>query len=250
MFDTFDRALVIGASSGIGEALARRLAAGGTRLALVARRESELARIAGEINGAAGEERALVFVHDVLDRDEPPLLLQRIAAALGGLDLVIYAAGVLYRPAPDEFDTGKDLHVIEVNLLGAIAWLDPVAERFSRLGRGTIVGIGSIAGDRGRAAAPAYNTSKAALATYLEALRNRVSRAGVTVVTVKPGFVRTPMTAGLGKLPGAISAERAAALILKRASRRAATAYIPARWRFVSLAVRAVPSWLFRRLSV
>ncbi len=250
MSDVFGQALVVGASSGIGEALARRLAAQHTRVALVARRADRLERIAREINEAAGEKRAFVFVHDVLDRDEAPVLVQRIAATLGGLDLVIYAAGVLYRPEPEEFDTQRDIHVLEVNVLGAIAWLNPVAERFARLGRGTIAGIGSIAGDRGRAGAPAYNTSKAALATYLEALRNRLGRTGVTVVTLKPGFVRTPMTEELGTLPGAVSAERAAALILKGIRRKAVTAYIPGRWRYVSLAVRAVPSWLFRRLGV
>lgn len=250
MADRFGHALVIGASSGIGEALARRLAGEGTRVALVARRQERLEKIAREINAAAGEQRAFPFVHDVLNRDEPPLLLQRIAATLGGLDLVIYAAGILYRPEAGEFNTEKDLEVLEVNLLGAIAWLNPVAERFATLGHGTIVGIGSIAGDRGRAGAPAYNTSKAALATYLEALRNRVSRTGVSVVTIKPGFVKTPMTADLGKLPGAVSADRAARLIVKRMHRRAVTAYIPERWRLISWAVRSIPSWLFRRLGV
>ena len=250
MPESFQHALIIGASSGIGEALARRLATGGTRVALLARRRAKLKRIAAEINGQAGEQRALVFVHDVPDRSEPPALLQEAAAALGGLDLVIYAAGELHRPTPDEWDTEADLHLLEVNLLGAVAWLNPVAHRFAKLGRGTIVGIGSIAGDRGRAGAPAYNTSKAALATYLEALRNRVGRAGVRVVTVKPGFVKTPMTAGLGRLPGAVTADRAADLILKKARCGVSTAYIPARWRLVSLIVRAIPSWLFRRLGV
>jgi len=140
--------------------------------------------------------------------------------------------------------------MLEINLLGAVAWLDPVAERFGRLGRGTIAGIGSVAGDRGRSGAPAYNTSKAALHTFLEALRNRVGRSGVKVVTLKPGFVETEMVAGLGRLPMMISAERAAEIMLRKIRRGVVVAYVPARWRLVSLVVRSIPSFLFRHLKV
>jgi len=245
----FHHALIVGASSGIGSALARKLAAGGTRVALVARRRDRLEELAREIN-ANGEERALVFVHDVRRREEVPDLLQGIARALGGLDLAVYAAGMAHRVAFDEFDAAKDVEMLEVTLLGAVAWLDPVAERFGRLGRGTIVGIGSVAGDRGRSGSPAYNTSKAGLATFLEALRNRIGRRGVKVVTIKPGFVETEMVAGLGRLPMMISAERAAEIIVRKARRGVVTAYVPARWRPVSWIVRSIPSFVFRHLKV
>jgi len=247
--ETFQHALVIGASSGIGEALARRLAAGGCRVALAARRGPELERIAGEIDAAAGERRAWPFAHDVRRRGEIPGLLQTVARTLGGLDLVVYAAGVLFRPAPGEYDAGRDAELLEVNLVGAVAWLDAAAARFARLGRGTIVGIGSIAGDRGRPGAPAYNASKAGLHVFLEALRTRLAGSGVAVVTVKPGFVRTPMVAGMGSLPLSVDAGRAAELILKHARRGTAVAYIPARWRLVSLAVRMMPARLAARLD-
>jgi len=246
----FRHALIVGASSGIGAALARQVAGGGARVALVARREERLRDLASEINGAAGEERALVFVHDVRNREEAPALLQEIARELGGLDLVVYAAGISHNVAFDEYDTAKDVDMIEVNLLGAMAWLNPVAERFGRLGRGTIAGIGSIAGDRGRPGAPVYNTSKAALHTYLEALRNRIGRRGVKVVTLKPGFVETEMVAGLGKLPMMVSADRAAAIMLRKIRRGTVTAYIPARWRVVSWIVRSIPSCIFKYLKV
>jgi len=246
----FQHALIVGASSGIGAALARRLAGEGTRVALVARREEKLRELASAINRETGEERALSFVHDVRNRGEVPALLQEIARALGGLDLVVYAAGISHNVAFEEYDTAKDVDMIEVNLLGAMAWLNPVAERFGRLGRGTIVGIGSIAGDRGRSGAPAYNTSKAALHTYLEALRNRIGRRGVRVVTLKPGFVETEMVAGMGKLPMMISADRAAEIMVRKIRRGVVTAYIPARWRLVSWVVRSVPSCIFKYLKV
>jgi decaprenylphospho-beta-D-erythro-pentofuranosid-2-ulose 2-reductase len=246
----FRHALVIGASSGIGEAVARRLGADGGRVALVARRGEELARIAVEINAAAGETRAIIRAHDVRDTAEVPELFQRIARDLGGLDLVVYAAGVMPKVAFDEFDPAKDLDMLAVNLGGAMAWLDPAAERFSRLGRGTIVGIGSVAGDRGRSGNPGYGTSKAGLHAYLEGLRNRVAREGVRVVTIKPGFVETAMTRGADGLFWLISADRAAEIILRKAKRGVVCAYVPARWRLVMWVIRAIPSVLFRRLKV
>lgn len=246
----FGHALVIGASSGIGEALARRLAAGGARIALVARREAELQRVMDEINAAAGEDRAVAVAHDVRTTTDIPELFQEIARVLGGLDLVIYAAGEMADVGEDEFDTDKDREMVVVNLLGAVAWLNPAADRFARLGRGTIVGIGSVAGDRGRAGNPGYCTSKAALHAYLEALRNRLARLGVRVVTIKPGFVDTAMTRGKDGLFWVISADRAAEIILAKARRGVVTAYVPARWGLVMTIIRLTPSFIFSRLGI
>src|SRR5579862_662779 len=230
MANAWKRAIVVGASSGIGEALARQLAAGGCQVALVARRHEELARIAGEIN-AGGADLARCYAHDVLETDCAPALFQQITHDLGGLDLVIYAAGVMPRLADDEYSFAKDRAMIEVNVLGAIAWLNEAAQRFARAGAGTIIGIGSVAGDRGRRGQPVYCASKAALDTYLESLRNRLGRFGVRVVTIKPGPVDTPMTEGLGKLPMLISAEEAARQIVAAAQRGKRVAYVPGKWR-------------------
>ncbi len=250
MRTSFQRALVIGASSGIGEAVARRLAGGGARVALLARRRDELERITSEINAGAGVERVFFRVLDVRSTDGVGEHFQSIARELGGLDLVVFAAGVMHPVAFDEFNLEKDLDMLDVNLRGAVAWLDPAAERFSRLGGGTIVGIGSVAGDRGRSGNPVYCTSKAGLHAYLEALRNRVARDGVRVVTIKPGFVDTAMTRGVDGLFWVISADRAAEIILRKAGRGATVAYVPARWRWVMLVIRSIPSFLFRRLKV
>src|SRR5690606_700639 len=109
-----------------------------------------------------------------------------------------------------------DRKMVEVNLLGAIAWLNQAALRFERAGQGQIVGIGSIAGDRGRVGSPVYNTSKAALHTYLESLRNRLTRHGVNVLTVKPGYVDTVLLAENAKNPfWVISPQQAADQIHK-----------------------------------
>ncbi len=250
MATEFHHALIVGASSGIGEALARRLAAGGALVALVARRQEELTRIAGEINDLCGEQRAFPFAHDVTQYSEVEQLFEEVPRALGGLDLVVYSSGVMHPVDFEEYDTEKDLQTLEVNLLGAVAWLNAAARRFNRLGGGTIVGIGSIAGDRGRSGNPAYNTSKGALEIYLEALRNRIHRRGARVVTIKPGFIETPMTQDVKGMFWVISADRAAQIILQKAKRGVVCAYVPARWRLVSWVIGAIPSWLFRRLKV
>jgi short-subunit dehydrogenase len=246
----FSRAIVVGASSGIGAAIVRQLVAEGAEVALLARRESEM----NDLVASLPPERrsaAKVYAHDVGRGDEIPALFERVTRDLGGLDLLVYAAGVMPRIEEGEFDLDKDRAMIEVNLLGAMAWMNLAAARFTAARAGTILGISSIAGERGRRDNPAYCTSKAALSTFLESLRNRCSRSGVNVVTVKPGFVDTVMTHGKKGLFWLISAEEAAKQSLALAKKnRSASGFVPARWELVALAVRMMPSVVFRRLNV
>jgi short-subunit dehydrogenase len=244
----WQRAVVVGASSGIGEAIARQLGAAGCRVALVARRQDALERLADEI----GRDRALVFAHDVTRGDEVRALFPEICRGLGGLDLFVYAAGVMPEVGIDEWEFAKDRDIVTVNVLGAMAWIDQVAQRFERSRGGTLVGISSVAGDRGRRGNPAYHASKAALDTFLESVRNRVGRAGVKVVTVKPGPVDTPMTRSMARdrLPFLISADAAARATLAAAARGARVAYVPARWRPIMFVLRNVPSAIFQRLDL
>jgi decaprenylphospho-beta-D-erythro-pentofuranosid-2-ulose 2-reductase len=239
----FQHALIIGASSGIGAALAERLAAAGCRVAVVARRLERLRELQERF-----PDRIFPFAHDVTAYEEVPALFQEATRQLGGLDLIVYASGVMPEVGEHEFCFEKDRQMIEVNVLGAIAWLNEAAVRFENTGRGTIVGIGSVAGDRGRAGQPVYNTSKAALATYLEALRNRLSRKGVTVVTIKPGPVQTEMTAHL-HLKGAMPVSTAADTILRKCAHSGEHYLTPVHW-LIFLIIRHIPSWLFRKLHV
>jgi len=239
------RAIVVGASSGMGAEIVRELVRRGYRVAALARRAEELERL----RESCGAERVLARVHDVHRVAEVPGLFEELVRALGGLDMLVYAAGVMPRVGPQEYDTVTDSEILAVNTLGALAWCNPAAEHFQAQRRGVIVGIGSIAGDRGRKGNPAYGASKAAFAHHLEALRNRLSDFGVRVCTIKPGFVRTPMTEGLA-LPGAISAEAAARTIVGYAQRGSGVRYVPLRWLAVSLVIRSIPSFLFRRLSI
>jgi short-subunit dehydrogenase len=243
-------ALVIGASSGIGAGLARRLGQAGYRVALVARREDELQKLVSEINQRAGHEIAFAFPHDVTHYAEVPDLLDKIFETLGGLTHVYYAAGILKTFGSHEYDFEKNRVMTEINLLGMMAWLDSVAPMFQRLKQGVIVGIGSVAGDRGRKGNPGYNTSKGAQAIYLESLRNRLDAHNVRVITIKPGFVETAMTAGMGSLPFMITADEAARLILKSAEKSRGTVYVPLRWKFIMWIIRSIPSFVFRKLEI
>jgi len=244
------RALIVGASSGMGAALARQLGTAGVRLALVARRGELLDGLADEIVHEGGAARPHTYVHDVQDIDTVPALLEGICRDLEGLDLFIYAAGIMPRIEQEQYDSGIDQEILGVNLLGAVAWTNAVVPRFARARSGTIVGLSSVAGDRGRRAYPAYAAAKAGHTTYLESIRNRVGRLGVRVVTVKPGPVDTPMTAGLDRVPFLISADQAARTILSAAARGRSTVYIPWRWRPIMLAIRMIPSRLFRYLDI
>lgn len=234
----------------MGEAIARRLVHGGCTVGIVARSEGALTTLRDELNATAGREAVHIAAHDVRRHEEIPALFQELTHRIGGLDLIIYAAGAMPSLAEDEYDTAKDTLIMEVNTIGAMAWLNEAAKRFERTKRGTIVGIGSIAGDRGRRGNPAYCTSKAALATYLESLRNRLGRYGVKVVTVKPGFVDTAMTKGKPGLIWLISADEAAAQILDAARVGRTISYVPGQWRIVGWILRSIPSFLFRRLSI
>jgi short-subunit dehydrogenase len=241
--------VVVGASSGIGEAVARKLAQEGYKIALLARRNDALDSICAEINQQTGKTIAVAYPHDVTKYDEVPVLFQQVLRDLKHIDVLVYVSGVQYSFGFSEYDFEKEREMVEVNLLGAMAWLGQVATLFERMGRGHIVGISSVAGDRGRVGNPGYNTSKAGLSTYLEALRNRLTRSGVHVLTVKPGFVQTELLKHAKTTFGVITPEKVAEDIWRAIRKRRQVIYSPKWWRLIMLIVRHVPSFIFRRLS-
>lgn len=237
------KALIIGASSGLGYELARQLASQGNKVAVVSRNTQPLAELQSQFPNLV-----FPFAHDVRQTDAIPPLFAEICRALDGLHLVIYSAGVMPAVELDEFDTDKDTAMIEVNVTGAVAWLNEAAARFHGVGAGQIVGIGSVAGERGRAGQPVYNASKAFLHTYLEALRNRLARRGVGVITIKPGPVDTPMTAHLSlkKMPVDVAARS----ILKLLRKRNGEFFLSPVHAVAFAIIRAIPSVIFRKLNV
>ena len=244
------KALVVGASGGIGTALARKLAREGYVLALVDRNQEVLSALCDELN-QDGETHAVPYLHNVTEYKKIPDLFRKAVADLGGIDLFVYVAGLIYFPRMDEFNFEEDYKMVEVNLLGAMAWMSEVAPVFQSMHGGQIVGVSSVAGDRGRVSNPGYNTSKAGFTCYLEALRNRLTRHGVNVITIKPGMVKTQML----ELPNApkpmlaVTPAQAADGIWNAIKKHRQVAYIGGVWRWVMLVLTHIPSAIFRRLS-
>jgi len=246
--DIYPRAVIVGASSGIGAALAWQLALQGYALALLARREDALQTLCDKINQEIGGRIAFAYPHDVSKYESIPALFQTLLRDLKQIDLVVYCAGIMPWVDISEFNLDKDQQMVGVNLVGGMAWLGQAGTLFERMGNGQIVGISSVAGDRGRVKNPGYSASKAGLDAYLESLRNRLTRKGVHVLTVRPGVVDTPMTEGIGGL-FMVPPEVVARDILKAIRRRRQILYTPARWGMIMFIVRNIPSFIFRRLS-
>ena len=245
---TFKKAIVVGASSGIGEAIAVELAQTGVCVSLVARRQEELERVKERIVAAGGS--AHIHTHDVTQFDEAAPLFDKIVAEMKGVDIVVYVAGVMPSIEEHEYAFEKDRFMVDVNLLGAMAWFNPAAAHMEAAREGVLVGISSVAGERGRRQNPGYCTSKAALTTYLESLRNRIHRYGVNVVTVKPGFVATQMTEGLEKTPFITTPQDVARRTLSAASKGPGTIYTRRIWGLVMFVIRNIPSFIFRKLNI
>lgn len=247
-------AIIVGASSGIGAALAPELVARGYQVALVARRGAEVEALAARLNASEdGASVARAYAHDARDTESATRVFTAIRADLGAapLRLLVYAAGVLSPPAPEGQPFAGEREIVETNLLGAMRWLGLAGETLAQAGGGALVGVSSVAGDRGRAGNAAYMASKAGLTTYLESLRYRLARRGVRVVTVKPGYVATPMLAGAKPpRPLVISAAQAARRIAEVCERGPEVVYVPERWAFIMAVVRLLPAPLMKRLSI
>jgi decaprenylphospho-beta-D-erythro-pentofuranosid-2-ulose 2-reductase len=241
--------LVVGATSAIAMATAREYAREGARLFLVARDAERLAAVAADlrVRGAAAVETAVLDARDTA-RYEP--LLDTVEAALGPPDVVLLAHGVLPDQSRCEQSVAATLGSIEVNFTATVALLTLLANRLEARRTGTIAVIGSVAGDRGRQSNYVYGAAKGGLAIFLQGLRNRLHRSGVVVITLKPGFVDTPMTAAVPKNPLFASAATAGRAIHRAIERRRDVVYIPWFWRPIMAAVKSLPEALFKRLRL
>ena len=234
-----------GASSGIGEALAREYAARGATLGLVARRDSVLAALAAVLPG-----RHHTYACDVTDRDALIAAARAFEAATGGVDVVIANAGISEGVLTEYYeDLEAFRRVMDTNVLALAHTFHPFIAPMRTRGRGTLVGIASVAGIRGLPGSEAYCASKAAAISYCESLRVELRRTGVRVVTVAPGFVRTPLTA---KNPYRMPFLMEPADFARRAADRidAGTSYAVIPWQMgvVAKLLRVLPNWAFDRL--
>lgn len=241
--------LIIGATSAIAEATARILAARGDTLYLVARNEARLAAIAADLS-VRGSPRVGTEVLDVNDFAAHAAMLARAETFLAGYDTVLIAHGTLSDQKASESSVELTVREITTNGLSVVALLTPIANYLAQRRAGTIAVISSVAGDRGRGSNYVYGSAKALVTAFLSGLRQRLAKCGVGVVTIKPGFVDTPMTAAFAKGPLWAQPARVAAGIVKAIDHRSNTVYLPAFWWPIMLVIRALPERLFLRLSL
>ena len=236
------RIFITGASTGIGEALARHYAAPDTEIGLFARRRDLPEKLAAGLPG-----RSAVYAGDVTDASALAAAAKDYMARFGTPDLVIANAGISVGTRADEIgDVDKLRRVIEVNVIGLAATLGAFAPAMRAAGRGTLCGIASVAGFRGLPGASAYSASKSAARTWLEALRVELAGSGVSVVTLCPGYIDTPMTrVNKYRMPFIISAEDAARRFARAIAAKKRLAVIPWQMSLLFLVLRAAPAWLF-----
>lgn len=238
--------ILLGATSAIARAFARRLAAEGATLFLAGRDEAELEAIAADcrLRGAAGAE---VLAFDARDPAGYPALIERLAAQEGVLNAASFVGSMPEQAAIDA-EPRLIAGVIADSFTGPATFLQMLAPLLEARGTGTIVGIGSVAGDRGRLGNYVYGAAKAGFATYLSGLRNRCGRKGVHVLTVKPGPVDTSMTWGM-KMPFMTSPEAVAADIARAVKHRRNVIYSAPIWRLVMAVIRLIPEPVFKKMS-
>jgi short-subunit dehydrogenase len=249
------KVFITGASSGIGAALARHYAGAGATLALTARRSAVLEEVKRELAGSgasASSAQIEIYSADVTDGASMARAAHAFMEIHGAPDVVIACAGVSIGV---DSELAEDLavfkQVMDTNVFGTLATFQPFISAMKKQGRGALVGIASVAGIRGLPGSAAYSASKSAVITYCESLRVELRGSGVDVVTIAPGYIRTPMTAGnpypmpfLTDAP--VFAARAAAAIAAGVSYQV----IPWQMGVVAKLMRMLPNWLYDRLAV
>lgn len=243
------RVLVVGATSAIAEAAARRFAADGDSLFLVARDADKLAAVADDLR-VRGAREVGTHVMDADDLDAHAGMLDAAEAALGHIDTALIAYGTLPDQARCQDDVEAALAAWHTNAASVMALATRLANRLERRGTGTIAVLSSVAGDRGRQSNYVYGSAKAALSTFLEGLRHRLHASGVRVLTIKPGMVDTPMTAAFDKGPLWASPERVGRDIHKAVRRGTEVLYTPFFWRWIMLVITLLPRPLFKRTGL
>ncbi len=245
------KVVLLGATKGMGRALARRLAGRGDALYLLGRDETDLAAAVVDLETRRAP-RTETIAHGYCDLELPDgfgAALDGAIAALGGLDTVVVTAGLFATQDRLEADPAFRRRLLEVDFVRTIEFCEAARERLLARGGGTLCVFGSVAGDRGRKPVVLYGAAKAGLAAYLEGLDHRFHAQGLRVITVKPGFVRTGMTAGLAEPPFAGEADEVAARVVRAIDRGWPVVYAPPIWALVMLAVRNLPRALMRRLG-
>lgn len=241
--------LIVGATSAIAHETAKLFAKDGADLFLVARSPEKLITVQGDLL-VRGAKRAEIYALDLRELDKHQQMIESAIEALGELDMVLIAHGTLGDQRLSQESVEKALEEFTTNFTSVLSLLTILANYFEPRKHGCIAVISSVAGDRGRKSNYVYGASKGALTVFLQGLRGRLASSGVQVVTIKPGFVDTPMTAALRK--GLLFASpRAVGKGIYDAMRKGKdVVYLPWFWRPILLIVRSIPERVFKRLSI
>lgn len=240
--------ILTGASSGIGLALGRLLAKERVYLALLARREDILKRVAEEEKNSGSV--ILPLKCDVSSQDDVKKACREVKARFGKVDIAVLNAGLAYRGGVVPFDAAAGRKIFEVNVFGLIDFIGELLPDFKQRGEGLIVGVSSLADSRGFPRNGFYSASKSAVTFILDALRVELKKQNIKVMTVKPGFVRSEMTAANDfKMPFIVSAEKAAALILKGIKKEKKYVQFPFAMWASSKAIKFMPNFLYEPIA-
>lgn len=240
--------IILGATSTIARCFARMAAARGEGVMLAGRDMRELEAIATDC-GFRGAAMAEAIAFDSRDPKSFAPIIERARGVDGTISVAVFVGSM---PSQEEIDADPSLvdGTIADSFTGPARFLTAIAPLLEERGAGTVVGVGSVAGDRGRLGNYVYGSSKAGFHAYLSGLRNRLGRSGVHVVTVKPGTVDTAMTWGMEKLPFLAQPEAVAGDILKAADRKKDILYTPIIWRPVMTIIRLIPERIFKKMQI
>lgn len=240
--------IILGATSSMAKALARQLAEDGNSLLLTGRDMDDLKRLAADCK-ARGATMAEAMKFDARNPKGFKAIIDRAAREDGQISAAVFVGSM---PPQEAIDADPSLiaGTIEDSFGGPATFLQALAPVMETRGGGTVVGVGSVAGDRGRIGNYVYGSAKSGFATYLSGLRNRLTRAGGHVVTVKPGFVDTAMTWGLPGMFLVATPENVAKDILKAVRKKKNTIYTPFFWRYIMAIIKSIPEPIFKKLSV
>jgi short-subunit dehydrogenase len=242
------RVAIFGATSAIAQAVARNYARQGAHFALFARRPEHLHAVAADLTVRGGTV-ALETTEELTNVSRHPALVDAAGAALGGIDVALVAHGMLPDQEQAQADRKAAAESWEVNFVSPASLMESLAAWMAPAGQGVLAVLSSVAGERGRARNYVYGAAKAALTIYAGGLGHRLKGSGLTVVTVKPGPVETPMTEGRGFSKRLLADVDAVGAEVHRAlERRKRVVYVPGRWRWVFAVIRMLPVRLFERL--
>ena len=241
--------LVLGATSGIAEATCRIWASQGHHLFLVARNGEKLTTVAADLRtrGAGLVETAIA---DLDETERHPDLLAHAVNSLQGLDIAYLTHGILGDQPSAEQDFGHAAQILHTNFVAVVSLLTWLANFFVQRHSGTIAVISSVAGDRGRKSNYLYGASKAGLSAFLGGLRNRIDREGVTVLNIKPGPVKTAMTASMKGSDKFADVNKVATSIVSAIEKRRDTLYTPFQWQPIMFVIRHIPETIFKKLNL